>query len=268
MDWTQRTGLLIGEQGLQKLAQSRVILVGLGGVGAYVAEFLVRAGLGSLVLVDGDVVQLSNINRQLPALRSSLDAYKTAVMARRLRDINPDIHLECFPVFLDEEEPYDLLYGLNRYRSEVSVQTEAGSTFDTQAAEAAGRHSPPCDFVVDAIDSLGAKTALIRSCLEEKMPFISSMGAAGKLDPAQIVTCDISKTHHCALARALRHRLGAVGIRTGFRVVFSPETAPPQSTCQKTRDKTVPGTLSYLPAAFACHLAAYTIQFLLSQNKA
>jgi tRNA A37 threonylcarbamoyladenosine dehydratase len=150
-----------------------------------------------------------------------------------------------------------------------------------------------CDFVVDAIDSLGPKAALIRFCLEYAVPLVSSMGAAAKLDPSQISTCDISKTHHCALARALRHRLAAFGIRKGFPVVFSSEQAASktrpsevklsETTLSEARSsetklseaksseaeasvKVVPGTISYLPAAFACHLAAYTIKYLISEN--
>lgn len=273
MNWTQRTSLLIGDEALKKLKESSVLLVGLGGVGAYVAEFLARAGIGALVLVDGDSVQTTNRNRQLPALCSTEGRSKVDVVAERLRDINPEIGLHCFPLFLEEEEPEDLLYGRNRYCSDKGILEKKMIPSDDSRnqfnkSELSGRSIPVCDFVVDAIDSLGPKTALIRACLEHKIPLISSMGAGAKLDPSQISTCDISKTHHCALARALRHRLGAFGIRKGFPVVFSSEQASSKtkSTEEQPSAKAIPGTISYLPAAFACHLAAYTIKYLISEN--
>ncbi len=303
MDWTQRTSLLIGDQALEKLQSSCVLIVGLGGVGAYAAEFLARAGVGRLILVDGDKVQTTNRNRQLPALCSTEGRFKVTVVAERLRDINPAIGLDCFPFFLEEEEAGDLLFGRNRYDSRRAQQgigkIPAGD--DRQESlkpELSGQPTMVCDFVVDAIDSLGPKAALIRSCLEHAVPLVSSMGAAAKLDPSQISTCDISKIHHCALARALRHRLAAFGIRKGFPVVFSSEQAASKtrpseakSSEAKTSEvklsearpfetkfsevksseaeasvKVVPGTISYLPAAFACHLAAYTIKYLISEN--
>ena len=251
MNWTQRTGLLIGDEALKNLEKSSVLIVGLGGVGAYVAEFLARAGVGHLLLVDGDTVQMTNRNRQLPALCSTEGRLKTELTSQRLRDINPSIRLEAFPLFVKEEEAEDLLFGRNRFKTEISDQDQ-----------------PVCDFVVDAIDSLSSKAALIRSCLEHKIPLISSMGAGGKLDPSQISTCDISKSHHCALARALRQRLGAWNIRKGFPVVFSSEKSPSKLNDSQEQNslKTVPGTISYLPAAFACHLAAYTIKYIISEK--
>ncbi|HOH24467.1 MAG TPA: tRNA threonylcarbamoyladenosine dehydratase [Bacteroidales bacterium] len=308
MDWTQRTSLLIGDQALEKLQSSCVLIVGLGGVGAYAAEFLARAGVGRLILVDGDKVQATNRNRQLPALCSTEGRFKVVVVAERLRDINPAIGLDCFPFFLEEEEVGDLLFGRNRYDSR-RAQQGIGKIFagddrkESLTPELSGQSTMVCDFVVDAIDSLGPKAALIRSCLEHAVPLVSSMGAAAKLDPSQISTCDISKTHHCALARALRHRLAAFGIRKGFPVVFSSEqaaskTRPSEAKSSEAKSseaktsevklsearpfetkfsevksseaeasvKVVPGTISYLPAAFACHLAAYTIKYLISEN--
>jgi len=273
MDWTQRTSLLIGDQALEKLQSSCVLIVGLGGVGAYAAEFLARAGVGRLILVDGDKVQTTNRNRQLPALCSTEGRFKVVVVAERLRDINPAIGLDCFPFFLEEEEAGDLLFGRNRYCShkagQVNGRIPAGDDRkEVYKSELSGQSMPICDFVVDAIDSLGPKAALIRSCLEHSIPLVSSMGAGAKLDPSQISTCDISKTHHCALARALRHRLGAFGIRKGFPVVFSSEQAASKAKSSEAEPtvKVVPGTISYLPAAFACHLAAYTIKYLISEN--
>lgn len=273
MNWTQRTSLLIGDQALEKLEHSSVLIVGLGGVGAYVAEFLARAGIGRLILVDGDKVQATNRNRQLPALCSTEGCSKVEVVAQRLGDINPEIRLHYFPLFLEEEEPLDLLYGLNRFCTRISSQINRIIPDDDywQELNTSGitaQTMPICDFVVDAIDSLGPKAALIRACLEHKIPLISSMGAGARLDPSQISTCDISKTHQCALARALRHRLRAFGISKGFPVVFSSEqvTSKANTTEKQTTAKAVPGTISYLPAAFACHLAAYTIKYLISEK--
>ena len=308
MDWTQRTSLLIGDQALEKLQSSCVLIVGLGGVGAYAAEFLARAGVGRLILVDGDKVQATNRNRQLPALCSTEGRFKVAVVAERLRDINPAIGLDCFPFFLEEEDAGDLLFGRNRYDNRRAQQgigkiPVGDDRQESLTPELSGQPTMVCDFVVDAIDSLGPKAALIRFCLEYAVPLVSSMGAAAKLDPSQISTCDISKTHHCALARALRHRLAAFGIRKGFPVVFSSEqaaskTRPSEAKSSEAKSseaktsevklsearpfetkfsevksseaeasvKVVPGTISYLPAAFACHLAAYTIKYLISEN--
>lgn len=234
-DWTTRTALLLGTEGMRRLAASHVLVVGLGGVGAYAAEEIARAGVGRMTLVDADVVSLSNLNRQLPALHSTLGKPKAEVMAARLRDINPDLEIEVRNCFVRDEE--------------------------TEALLDAAHY----DFVVDAIDTLSPKTFLIYHALQRHLPIISSMGAGAKVDPSRIRIADISKTTDCALARAVRKRLRGMGIRSGLPVVFSTEPANPQAILEVEDEackRTTTGTVSYMPALFGCYLASYVIRHL------
>lgn len=234
-DWTTRTALLLGTEGMRRLAASHVLVVGLGGVGAYAAEEIARAGVGRMTLVDADVVSLSNLNRQLPALHSTLGKPKAEVMAARLRDINPDLEIEVRNCFVRDEE--------------------------TEALLDAAHY----DFVVDAIDTLSPKTFLIYHALQRHLPIISSMGAGAKIDPSRIRIADISKTTDCALARAVRKRLRGMGIRSGLPVVFSTEPANPQAILEVEDEackRTTTGTVSYMPALFGCYLASYVIRHL------
>lgn len=234
-DWTTRTALLLGTEGMRRLAASHVLVVGLGGVGAYAAEEIARAGVGRMTLVDADVVSLSNLNRQLPALHSTLGKPKAEVMAARLRDINPDLEIEVRNCFVRDEE--------------------------TEALLDAAHY----DFVVDAIDTLSPKTFLIYHALQRHLPIISSMGAGAKMDPSRIRIADISKTTDCALARAVRKRLKGMGIRSGLPVVFSTEPANPQAILEVEDEackRTTTGTVSYMPALFGCYLASYVIRHL------
>ncbi len=234
-DWTTRTALLLGTEGMRRLAASHVLVVGLGGVGAYAAEEIARAGVGRMTLVDADVVSLSNLNRQLPALHSTLGKPKAEVMAARLRDINPDLEVEVRNCFVRDEE--------------------------TEALLDAAHY----DFVVDAIDTLSPKTFLIYHALQRHLPIISSMGAGAKIDPSRIRIADISKTTDCALARAVRKRLRGMGIRSGLPVVFSTEPANPQAILEVEDEackRTTTGTVSYMPALFGCYLASYVIRHL------
>lgn len=234
-DWTTRTALLLGTEGMRRLAASHVLVVGLGGVGAYAAEEIARAGVGRMTLVDADVVSLSNLNRQLPALHSTLGKPKAEVMAARLRDINPGLEIEVRNCFVRDEETEALL-GAAHY-----------------------------DFVVDAIDTLSPKTFLIYHALQRHLPIISSMGAGAKVDPSRIRIADISKTTDCALARAVRKRLKGMGIRSGLPVVFSTEPANPQAILEVEDEackRTTTGTVSYMPALFGCYLASYVIRHL------
>lgn len=234
-DWTTRTALLLGTEGMRRLAASHVLVVGLGGVGAYAAEEIARAGVGRMTLVDADVVSLSNLNRQLPALHSTLGKPKAEVMAARLRDINPDLEIEVRNCFVRDEE--------------------------TEALLDAAHY----DFVVDAIDTLSPKTFLIYHALQRHLPIISSMGAGAKVDPSRIRIADISKTTDCALARAVRKRLKGMGIRSGLPVVFSTEPANPQAILEVEDEeckRTTTGTVSYMPALFGCYLASYVIRHL------
>lgn len=234
-NWLSRTELLLGQEKLKQLAGKHVLVVGVGGVGAYAAEMLCRAGIGRLTLVDGDVVNPSNINRQLIALHSTVGMEKTAVLAGRLKDINPDLDLEIKQEFL-EGESIDRLLEACRY-----------------------------DYVVDAIDTLTPKVELITGCLRRKQPVISSMGAGGRMDPSRIAYGDISETRECALARSVRTRLRKAGIGRGLKVVFSTEPTGRHAllaTETERNKKSTVGTVSYMPAMFGCYLAAFVIRKL------
>ena len=234
-DWKQRTRLLLGEEKSERLRQAHVLVVGVGGVGAYAAEMLCRAGVGRLTLVDADTVQPTNINRQLPALHSTLGQPKVEVLAARFRDINPEVELTVLPVFLKDENIPQLLDAV-RY-----------------------------DFVVDAIDTLAPKCHLIAEVLRRRIKIVSSMGAGAKSDITQIRFADIWDTYHCGLSKAVRKRLQKMGIRHKLPVVFSTEQADPKAvllTDDERNKKSTCGTVSYMPAVFGCYLAEYVIRRL------
>lgn len=234
-DWKQRTRLLLGEEKSERLRQAHVLVVGVGGVGAYAAEMLCRAGVGRLTLVDADTVQPTNINRQLPALHSTLGQLKVEVLAARFRDINPEVELTVLPVFLKDENIPRLLDAA-RY-----------------------------DFVVDAIDTLAPKCHLIAEALRRRIKIVSSMGAGAKSDITQIRFADIWDTYHCGLSKAVRKRLQKMGIRHKLPVVFSTEQADPKAvllTDDERNKKSTCGTVSYMPAVFGCYLAEYVIRRL------
>ena len=230
--WTERTRLLFGDERVSELAQCHVLIVGLGGVGGFAAELIARAGIGRMTIVDADIVQPSNINRQLVATTETIGEAKASVLAARLRAINPHIQLEVIEAFLKDENMIELL---DRHRY---------------------------DYVIDAIDSLSPKVHLIAKSIERGLPIISSMGAGAKSDPTQIHQADLNKSYNCTLARALRKRLRKFGIHKGLPVVFSAEL--PDSDAVKEIEgeqckRSTAGTVSYMPALFGCHLAAYVI---------
>lgn len=234
-DWKQRTRLLLGEEKSERLRQAHVLVVGVGGVGAYAAEMLCRAGVGRLTLVDADTVQPTNINRQLPALHSTLGHPKVEVLAARFRDINPEVELAVLPVFLKDENIPQLLDAA-RY-----------------------------DFVVDAIDTLAPKCHLIAEALRRRIKIVSSMGAGAKSDITQVRFADVWDTYHCGLSKAVRKRLQKMGIRHKLPVVFSTEQADPKAvllTDDERNKKSTCGTVSYMPAVFGCYLAEYVIRRL------
>ena len=231
-----RTELLFGPENLQKLKAARVILFGVGGVGGYVAEALARSGIGHLTLVDHDTVSLTNLNRQIVALRSTIGRPKVEVMAERIHDITPDCDvqaLQCF--YLPETQDR---FDLSQY-----------------------------DYVVDAIDTLSPKLALILGALKRGIPLVSSMGAGAKTDPTKLEIADISKTHHCPLAHMLRKRLHKIGIRRGFRAVFSPEPMREGAMilCEEQNKKSNVGTISYIPALFGIGCASVVIRDLIGE---
>lgn len=239
--WLTRTELLLGAEKAASLADARVLVVGLGGVGAYAAEMICRAGVGHMTIVDGDCVEISNLNRQLVALHSTLGESKAAVMEARLLDINPRLKLKALHLFL---------------RDELTAEVLDSDRFD---------------YVVDAIDSLSPKLNLLLKCLERNIPVISSMGSGGKLDPAKIEVADISRSYNCKLAKALRKRLHRRGISKGIQVVFSPEDVPEDAIDadndgdEEGHFRSTVGTIAYMPAIFGCVCASAVIRGLLEK---
>ncbi len=236
MNWLERTELMLGEEQLATLKESNVLIVGLGGVGAYAAEQLCRSGIGRMTIVDGDIVEHSNRNRQLPALISNQGRPKAEVMAERFKDINPNIQLTVVNDFLKDKGMIEVL------------------------------ESEKFDYVVDAIDTLSPKVFLIYHSVKMSIPIVSSMGAGGKKDPMLVQTSDIKKSHNCKLARQIRKRLNKLGVNSGVTVVFSPEEVAKDCVREEESQnkKSTVGTISYMPPLFGCHVAASVIKGLLS----
>lgn len=233
--WKERTEQLLGRQRVEELARKHVLIVGLGGVGGMAAEMLARGGIGRMTIVDADIVQPSNINRQIVALHSVINQPKAEVLARRLRDINSDLELEVVSEFVHDDNLVELL------------------------------ERAKYDFVVDAIDSLSPKVYLISLSLKLGLKIISSMGAGAKQDPISIQVSDLSKSYNCHLARALRKRLRKLGIKRGVPVVFSSELPQEDAIVEvigERNKKSTAGTISYMPAMFGCHLAAYVLRYI------
>jgi tRNA A37 threonylcarbamoyladenosine dehydratase len=233
-EWLSRTELILEPKAIKKLKSARVLVVGLGGVGAYAAELICRAGVGSMTIVDGDKIQPSNRNRQLLALKSTEGLSKAGIMGHRLLDINPDLKLTILNQYIRDEKMISVL--------------DAGF-----------------DYVVDAIDTLSPKIFLIYHSLQRKYPVVSSMGAGGKFDPLKINIADISGTTDCNLARILRKRLHKLGVREGFTAVYSPETIDKTKiipTSGEQNKASVVGTISYMPAAFGIACASVVIRDL------
>jgi tRNA A37 threonylcarbamoyladenosine dehydratase len=237
--WQGRTQLLLGEKKIEKLMNSHVLVVGLGGVGGICAEMIARSGVGEMTIVDGDVVEESNRNRQIPALFSTENMAKSEVMAQRIRDINPAIKLNVINDYLREEEIEKLL------------------------------DSAKFDYVCDCIDTLSSKVSLIKQCLERKLKIVSAMGAGGKIDPSQVQIADISKSYNCKLAFYVRKKLHQSGIRKGFNAVFSTELADRSNLVilEKGVKRSVIGTISYMPAIFGCTVASVVIRDLANNKK-
>ncbi|MCS2890797.1 tRNA threonylcarbamoyladenosine dehydratase [Parabacteroides faecis] len=232
-NWNTRTELLLGAERMEYLSHCHVLVVGLGGVGAYAAEQICRAGVGRMTIVDADTVNESNINRQLPALHSTQGMQKAEVVGQRLLDINPRLKLTVLNEFLRDERTEEVL-SATKY-----------------------------DFIVDAIDSLSPKVYLLYYAHRHEIPIVSSMGAGAKLDPSQVKIADISKTCNCALAKAVRKRLRGMGLNKGIPVVFSTEIANPEAVVEVENEqckRTTTGTVSYMPAIFGCYLASYVIR--------
>jgi tRNA threonylcarbamoyladenosine dehydratase len=235
--WLSRTNLLIGEQALRTLAKSHVMVVGLGGVGSYAAEFIARSGVGKMTIIDGDVVDPTNRNRQLPALATNHGVSKAMIMQERLLAINPELELHVIREFINPEM--------------VIAQLQ---------------QQP--DYVIDAIDSITPKITFIKTAYEHNLKLVSSMGAGAKLDPTQLRVVDISKTYNCPFAQQVRKTLKQHNIRRGIKVVFSPEEPIKESlmlTDGKNYKKSAYGTISYLPAVFGAVASSVVIRDLIGR---
>ncbi|WP_430971875.1 tRNA threonylcarbamoyladenosine dehydratase [Sunxiuqinia rutila] len=235
--WQERTALMVGDENLEKLQNFHVLVVGLGGVGAYAAEQLCRAGIGQMTIVDGDVVEQTNRNRQLPALISNEGKPKAEILGERFRDINPDIKLRIVNEYLKDERMIELL------------------------------NETDYDYVVDAIDTLSPKVFLIYHSVKAGYSIVSSMGAGGKFDPAMVQQSDISKSYNCKLAKVIRKRLHKLGVHKGIKVIFSPEEVDPKRVRAEEgqNKKSAVGTISYMPPLFGCFCASVVIRDLLEK---
>jgi tRNA threonylcarbamoyladenosine dehydratase len=230
--WLQRTSLLIGEEGLERLQNLHVLVIGLGGVGSFAAEFLCRAGVGKMTIIDGDTVDLNNTNRQLPALHSTVGRSKAAVMAERMLDINPNLELHVREEFLDPETVKVLI-------------------------------SKEFDYVFDCIDSVQPKQYIVVTCKQQGIRVVSSMGAGGRIDPSKVQIADISETFNCPFAQQVRKGLKRKGVRRGVTVVFSSELVYRENmmlTDGSRFKKSFYGTISYIPALFGLHMASVVVQ--------
>jgi tRNA A37 threonylcarbamoyladenosine dehydratase len=236
--WQERAELLFKEEGINKLKNSNVLVVGLGGVGSFAAEFLARAGVGNMTIVDGDVVDVTNINRQLPALHSTVDMPKVELMATRLLDINPELNLTPIREFLSPERAFEI------------VTTDF-------------------DYVLDCIDSVTPKLNLLIASKRKKIKVISSMGAGGKYEASKVKVTDISKTEYCPLAKNMRKRLKEHKISKGVKAVFSTEV-PDQSSIKltdgKNYKKSFYGTNSWMPCLFGLHAAETVVKYLIKKE--
>lgn len=230
-----RTVLLVGKEKFNKLQNSHVLIVGLGGVGGYAAEQLARAGIGELTIIDADLVNESNINRQIIALNSTIGKDKIEVVSKRLKDINSEIKINAFKTFISEENINDII------------------------------KPQQFDYVIDAIDTLMPKVELIKASLKNNIPIVSSMGAGGRIDVSKIHFANIEDTYNCGLARMLRKRLHKIGIRTGFKAVFSSEKINKDALIEEAsrNKKTNLGTISYMPATFGIFCASVVLNDLI-----
>jgi tRNA A37 threonylcarbamoyladenosine dehydratase len=236
--WLSRTQLLLDDASVERLMSRHVLVVGLGGVGGICAEMIARAGIGRMTIIDADVVDLSNCNRQIPALHSTEKQLKAAVMADRLRDINPAIELTVLPEYIKDERTNDIL--------------RAGQF----------------DYAVDCIDTLSPKAYFIKACLDMQIPIVSSLGAGGKVDPTRVRIADISETYQCNLARYVRKKLHRMGIRKGVKVIFSDEAADASKIIETEKafpKKSIIGTISYMPAIFGCMAASVVVRDLYAE---
>ncbi len=232
-DQFSRTRMLLGTKGVDRLARSRVAVIGLGGVGSYVLEALARAGVGAFELVDGDTLVLTNLNRQILALHSTLGLPKTEAAERRVRDINPAAEVRCRKLFLTAQNT-----------GELPLED--------------------CDYIVDAIDTVSAKIALVLRAQELGVPIISSMGTGNRLDPAVLRIADLADTSNDPLARVMRKELRRRGVEH-LKVLCSAELPHVEEAGEETKGdppRPVPGSVSFVPAAAGLLIAGEVIREL------
>lgn len=236
-EWQSRSELLLGRGVLRHLASSTVAVIGLGGVGAFAAEMIVRAGIGNIVILDSDKVSITNKNRQLLALDSNMNKSKSLLMEARLKEINSSLAIHKIDHYLKEENVASLL---DKFK---------------------------IDYLIDAIDTLSPKIALIQYAVANNIPLVSSMGAGAKIDATKIKVKDLSKSFNCPLAYMLRKRLRKLGISKGFNVVFSEELPNNEAivAVEEQNKKSQVGTISYMPAVFGCLAAQTALEFLIGQ---
>lgn len=235
VSWLSRSALLVGDEGIQALQEKHVLVVGLGGVGSFAAEFMCRSGVGEMTIVDGDTVDPTNRNRQLPALATNHGVSKASIMQERLMAINPDLKLHVIADFLSPQRCKEIF-------------------------------SMPFDYVLDCIDSITPKLTLLVAAMQHKVPIVSSMGAGGKMDPTKLRVAALSETYHCVFAYYIRKRLKKMGDASGIKAVFSTELPDRNSlvlTDGSNFKRSAYGTISYLPAAFGGICASVAIRDIL-----
>jgi tRNA A37 threonylcarbamoyladenosine dehydratase len=240
ISWLSRTSLLIGEDTLRKLTTKHVMVVGMGGVGSFAAEFIARSGIGKMTIIDGDVVDPTNRNRQIPALKSTEGKVKAEVLAERLLDVNPDLDLQVIPAYFRDQLTFDVLDN-NQF-----------------------------DYALDCIDTLSPKVFYIKACIDRGIPIVSSMGAGSKVDPTMVRVADISETYNCHLARYTRKYLHRLGVYKGVKSVFSAEEKVVNSQLmlmEARNKKSAVGTISYMPTVFGCTVASVAIRDLYKLSK-
>jgi tRNA A37 threonylcarbamoyladenosine dehydratase len=233
-NWEERTQLLLSYEGIKKIRKAKILIVGVGGVGGTTAEFLCRAGIQNIDIVDNDSFSETNLNRQIFSNTNNIGYKKVEEAKKRLLNINPELNINA----------------IDKYVHEDNVEKIVKNDYD---------------IVIDAIDTLSPKIFLILACVNNDIPIISSMGAGGRTDVSKVQRADISKSFNCGLARMVRKRLTKYGIRKGFPVVFSPEDVDDKAfrlTDDERNKKTVVGVISYMPSTFACYISEYVIHHL------
>jgi tRNA A37 threonylcarbamoyladenosine dehydratase len=240
-NWLERTELLIGEKGIEKLKNKHILIVGLGGIGSFAGEFIARAGFGTMTIIDGDVFDITNKNRQLTAINSTINRNKAVVLGEKIKDINPDINLNILEEFVVPERVWEIL---NQYKP---------------------------DYVMDCIDSVTPKLEWIKACLRLKIKIITHLGAGGKLDPSKVQVSKLEKAHNCKLGHHIKKRLKREKINfKRVKAVFSSELQIKESlklTDGTNFKRSFYGTISYMPGLFGLYGAAEVIRYFLEMEE-